>query len=146
MISTEKNGREGGGGMRRKQGFTLIEVIVVLVIMGILAAAGVGGFGGLLRHFYVESCQTSRQEAVNAYVSDWMEGRAAPDGDTAAWLAKYVQQHHAECQNGADKWEIKVEKTSEATAVKGAVYQVSIVCPAHGDAETAQFGAPVIKK
>ena len=145
MIRREKTGAEGGGGMRRKRGFTLIEVIVVLVIMGILAAAGVGGFGGLLRHFYVQSCEASRQEAVGAYVSDWMEGKAVPGGDNEAWLAKYVQEHHAECQSGADKWTIAVTEAAGGTSAQGPTYKVAIACPGHGEAQTARFGAPVIK-
>lgn len=135
--------------MKRKPGFTLIEVIVVLVVMGILAAAGVSGFGGMLRHFYVQSCEAARQEAVNAYVSDWMEGKAdagaAPDKQNA-WLEQYVQQHHADCQNGADKWTIAVTETGAAVADKGATYTVTVACPAHGEAVTAAFGAPVLKK
>ena len=132
--------------MGRKRGFTLIEVIVVLVIMGILAAAGVGGFGGLLRYFYVQSCAASRQEAVGAYVSDWMEGKAVADGDNGAWLKTYVQGHHTDCQNGADQWTIEVKETAAAAGDQGSTYEVTIACPAHGEAQSAQFTEPVIRK
>ena len=61
---------------RTRPGFTLVEMIVVIVMMSILAAAGLVGFGAMVSHFTRQSCIASRREAVQAYVSDWMQGRS----------------------------------------------------------------------
>lgn len=120
-----------------KPGFTLVEMIVVIVMMGILAAAGLIGFGGMVSHFRQQSCIASRKEAAQAYVSDWMEGDI-PDpqrDEWNDWLAAYRAANHTE---HSEKWSVKV-------AQNGTRYTVRVHCSEHWEEDVElTFGPPAL--
>lgn len=110
---------------RTRPGFTLVEMIVVIVMMSILAAAGLVGFGAMVSHFTRQSCIASRREAVQAYVSDWMQGDLSEQELKMGfndWLDDYIKENQTE---HGDRWMIKVTDHADGT------YKVSITCRRH---------------
>lgn len=127
----------------KKPGFTLIELVVVIVIMSILAGAGLVGLGGMVSSFSAQSCAAARQEAVRAYISDWMEGELQPGSTGAAdWLKDYLAQNQAK---DGGQWTITVTGAAGSGA-PGWQYTVTIACPRHSaEPVTAAFGPPELK-
>lgn len=102
-----------GFALRKKRGFTLIEMVVVIAMMSILAAAGVAGYQNLVTHFTKASCVASREDALQALVSEylqgelpstlsqsqidqWLNGRYKPanhTSDSAHWTQLTLQEH-----------------------------------------------------
>lgn len=122
--------------MRRKKGFTLIEMMVVIVIMAVLAAVVGGGVAGLITNFKRTNCEAARKEAVQAYVSDWMAGAPLP-ADPADWLKSYLSENQVSC-GSAGEWSITVAGETDGRQT------VTVTCPVHGAGSptAATFGAP----
>jgi len=77
--------------MRRRTGFTIIEVLVVVVIIGILASIAMAKFGGAKRRAYVTAMKSDLRSlatvAESRYTSDnSYEDVVAPPGSEGVTL------------------------------------------------------------
>ncbi len=139
---------ENSFALRKKAGFTLIELIVSMVIMGVLAAAGTVVYNQMVVHFSQASCKDSRQQAVQAFVSDYLQGEISRNlssftgTDGSERCKQWLRDYRSRSQTNGDEWTLTVEKV-QGTETS---YRVRIACARHTDEAPDQQPSAVVNE
>lgn len=118
---------------KKRQGFTMVELVVAIVIMSILATIGAIGIGGMVREYSAQMCYAARQEAAQQFISDWLEGDISwsNSGPTNMknWFKNYQDTHD---EKDISAWSISIKKDSTP-----GVHIATITCSQHSETEQA---------
>jgi len=70
--------------MRKKQGFTLVEIMIVVAIIGLLAAIGIPSFQKA-RANSIEKAKANNIRIVESAIQQWAMENGKTDGATIDW-------------------------------------------------------------
>jgi len=78
--------------MRKKQGFTLVEIMIVVAIIGLLAAIGIPSFQKA-RANSIEKAKANNIRIVESAIQQWAMENGKTDGATIDWddAADYIK-------------------------------------------------------
>lgn len=91
----------------KKQGFTLVEIIIVLVVVGILATIGIPVYNGVIESSQAKVCQTN-EEALKTALDVYVMEKDTTPASLSELPWEYIQKGYAKVLQKNDAWKVKL--------------------------------------